>query len=89
MPPFSNIRIVIPKDNILCCGDPENQYNNILKVEMQLGKDYQLISKDQWTLLEQSYTMPNTAPIYTMKRSYEKLGVGIRTFPDIHYHKVY
>lgn len=72
----------------MLCGDNDLPYNNVLKEDMQMGKDYQLISKEQWLLLEQNYAVPNQVPVYTIKRFHEKLGMGIRTFPDLHYQKV-
>ena len=46
-----------------------------------------MISKDQWAILEQHYTEKAKA-VHPVRRYYEKLGMGIRTFPDLHYHKV-
>ena len=38
---------------MLCCGDPDNEFNNILKPEMKEGTDYEIISKETWNMLEQ------------------------------------
>jgi hypothetical protein len=57
-----------------------------LKEELQAGKDYQLISRDQWQIIETGYT--KKGQFYPIRRYYEKTGMGIRTFPDVFYHKV-
>lgn len=53
------------------------------------------MSKEQWAFLESNFAEKASQGkaagyhhIYPIRRFYEKLGMGIRTFPDIHYHKV-
>jgi hypothetical protein len=83
---LTNERIIVPKSTMLCCQDGKSPYNNILRDEMQSGKDFQLVSKDQWNHIVQNYTSPKL-PVHHIRRFYEKLGMGIRTFPDVTYHK--
>lgn len=54
---------------------------------MEKTKDFTVVSKEQWNLLVSLYTLPNH-PYYTIKRAYENMGVGIRTFVDTDYQKV-
>lgn len=80
----------------MTCSDERSPYNNILSDDAIQRKQYQVISKEQWAFLESNYAektkhgdgshhVTHTHPI---RRFYEKLNVGIRTFPDVHYHKV-
>ena len=73
---------------MLCCSDPENQYNNILVEGLERNKDYQTVSREQWNFLVQTYTLPHI-PYYTIKRAYENMGVGIRTFVDTDYQELF
>lgn len=43
---FTNQRIVIPRDIILCCSDDASPYNNILRADLIDLKDYRLVSKE-------------------------------------------
>ena len=73
---------------MLCCSDERNPFNNVLKEDMVVGKDFQLVSKEQWTLLDANYTSKGGAKYFTVKRYYEKIGHGIRTSPDLMFSKV-
>lgn len=95
---LTNQRIIVPRDSFLTCGDDRNPYNNIIKEEYISNKGYQIVSKEQWAYLESNYAekltispgsnKPVMQAVYPIRRFYEKLGMGIRTFPDVHYHKV-
>ena len=74
----------MPRDSILCCADDDNPYNNIVKE----NEDYVIISKEQWALLEENYVIADKVQVYPIKRYFEKLGMGIRTFLDLQYTKV-
>ena len=78
---LTNERIIVPRESYLCCGDEKNPYNNILLEDLQLGKDYQIISREQWAIIESTYTTKTL--INPIRRFYEKTSVGIRTSPDI------
>lgn len=58
-----------------------------LRDDLIAGKDYQVISKDQWRIIEENYTRPDQISVHPVRRLYEKMGLGIRTFPDIIYHR--
>ena len=69
---------------MLCCNDPDNEYNNILAQSMREGVDFEIISKDQWMQYEMKYKQQGV-PLHTIKRYSEKEGKGIRSFYDIYY----
>jgi hypothetical protein len=77
----------MPLDSHLTCGDITSSYNYILKDQLVAGKDYQIISKEQWHILSQHYTKADLYPVYPIRRFYERMGMGIRTFPDVTYHR--
>jgi hypothetical protein len=39
VPPFTNSRIVVPRESILCCGDEDHPCNNILREDLA-SKDW-------------------------------------------------
>ena len=52
-----------------------------------MGKDFEVVSKDQWQIFESQFSVPGV-PVCPIRRINEKLGVGIKTFPDLYYQKV-
>ncbi|CDW79869.1 ubiquitin carboxyl-terminal hydrolase family [Stylonychia lemnae] len=84
---ITNQRLIVPKETIICCSEFDNPFNNVLKDDLLLGEDYLLISKDQWNFLEQNYTDTGKAKTFTIRRFYEKLGIGIRTIYVVYYSK--
>jgi hypothetical protein len=83
----------VPKESFLTCSDERSPFNNILREESISKKEYQLISKEQWAFIEANYAEKQGGKIaahalHPIRRYYEKLGMGIRTSPDVQYHRV-
>ena len=91
--PLSNTRIVLSVDEavrtrrMLPCGQGDPQFNLVMRENLAMGVDFEVISKDQWFLLtkyfsEQAEGTSNegqTIRPSPLIRSYELLGMGIRT----------
>ena len=56
LPNLSNSRIVksreeVMESGVLVCNDPENQFNHVTRDDLYLGSDFEVVSKQMWSLL--------------------------------------
>ena len=92
--PLSNTRIALTLEEavktrcMLPCNQGDSQFNQMMRENLQMGVDFEVISKDQWCLLVKFFSeqlenengeegdVIRPTPLI---RSYELLGMGIRT----------
>ena len=91
--PLSNSRIALSVDQavsqktLLACSLGDLQFNHVMRDGLQMGVDFEVISKDQWCLLAKYFgelvdandENGGTVAPTPLIRSYELLGLGIRT----------
>ena len=90
--PLTNLRIAMSVDEavssrgLLRCSSEEAHFNHVMRDGVQIGGDFEVLSRDQWCLLGKFFgerSRPSeeadvTLPV-PLTRSYELLGLGIRT----------
>ena len=97
--PLTNDRIVMSAKqaashaNLLLCHGGDCQFNHVMKDGLFMGEDFEVLSKGQWKLLVRYFgekrTEQGAATVpRPLVRSYERLGLGIRTQIEYFYEKV-
>lgn len=71
------------KQRILLCNDVENQFNHVMRDGLSLG-DFEVINKRMWQLI--TATTPD--PASQLIRSFERIGLGMRTQIEYFYQRV-
>ena len=74
--------------NILMCNDTENQFNHVMKDGLTLGSDFEVISKRMWQILTKCFAEQSCSSICPLVRSFERIGLGMRTQIEYFYQKV-
>ena len=65
------------------CNDVENQFNHVMREGLSLG-DFEVINKRMWQLI----TAMSPDPASQLIRSFERIGLGMRTQIEYFYQKV-
>lgn len=76
---LTNSRIILSRaetvqQRILVCNDADNQFNHVMRDGLSLG-DFEVINKRMWQLI----TAMTTEPASHLIRSFERIGLGMRT----------
>ena len=51
-----SVKEAIEQKGILACSAGDAQYNHVMRDGLQMGNDFEVISKDQWCLLVKHFS---------------------------------
>ena len=76
----------------MVCKEKNCQFNHVIKDSMKIGEDFEVVSVEMWRMLVRHFSYAEVQkhrkgekiegekkPILPLVRSFEKIGMGIRT----------
>lgn len=59
-----------------------DQFNHVIRDGLKLGEDFEVLNRAQWQILTRCFSQTTASPVsdvIPLCRSYEKIGLGVRT----------